>query len=182
MARRDSPGGHRHSADGKAMIASDTTLAPKDGGDDAGRRLRHYLGRRRATGQGGAEPTDYSRHGFRPPHGSASSKSPFRPHRRRRPKASTWQSRPQRRSEKLPRPPRLTWTQRGIRACTGPTPSTFVYVMSGRCVARVGGRREDRPRPRRHGLVQNGVRHAWSVPGDTPCRVLCVSIGGARKG
>ena len=56
----------------------------------------------------------------------------------------------------------------------------LLYVLSGRCTIRLDdGATVDLAEG--DTAVQNGVRHAWNVPGDTPCRLLCVSIGGTRK-
>ena len=57
----------------------------------------------------------------------------------------------------------------------------FVYIISGRCELRLDGGETVTLNPG-DTVVQNGTRHGWSVPNDAPCRMLCVSIGGARRG
>lgn len=57
----------------------------------------------------------------------------------------------------------------------------FIYVVSGRCLMRLD---DDVTVALNPGdtLIQNGTRHGWRVPFDEPCRLLCISIGGTRKG
>jgi mannose-6-phosphate isomerase-like protein (cupin superfamily) len=57
----------------------------------------------------------------------------------------------------------------------------FVTVLSGRCLMRLD---DDVTVALNPGdtVIQNGTRHGWRVPYDEPCRLLCVSIGGARTG
>lgn len=57
----------------------------------------------------------------------------------------------------------------------------FIYVMSGRCLMRLD---DDVTVALNPGdtVIQNGTRHGWRVPYDEPCRLLCISIGGTRKG
>ena len=54
-----------------------------------------------------------------------------------------------------------------------------VCVLSGRCVIELAGgdRAELAPGDI---VVQNGTRHAWRVPYDAPCTLLCVSLGARR--
>jgi hypothetical protein len=57
----------------------------------------------------------------------------------------------------------------------------FITVISGRCLMRLD---DDVTVALDPGdtVIQNGTRHGWRVPYDEPCRLLCISIGGARKG
>lgn len=57
----------------------------------------------------------------------------------------------------------------------------FVYVLSGRCVLELDGGAKTVLSPGDI-VVQNGVRHAWRVPYDEPCRVLSISLGATRQG
>ena len=57
----------------------------------------------------------------------------------------------------------------------------LVHILSGRCVLQLDGGDAVTLAPG-DSVVQNGTRHAWKVPFDAPCTMLCVSIGGAGPG
>jgi hypothetical protein len=52
----------------------------------------------------------------------------------------------------------------------------FVYVMSGRCVLELDGGATAELNTG-DVVIQNGTRHAWRVPYDRPCTVLSISLG-----
>lgn len=52
----------------------------------------------------------------------------------------------------------------------------IVYVVSGRCVLELESGEKSELNPG-DVVIQNGTRHAWRVPYDEPCTVLSVSLG-----